>query len=92
MGRRLLHASCVDAGFERKGFAFVPREIARYHVEIWYWTPRKGDKVWRVMKSDFYFDEPAKVMLFDSFGAAFKKFLELGGSTKPVTKSKFIQG
>lgn len=90
MGMKLLHASCVDAGFEQKGFAFVPREIARYHVEIWYWTPGKGDRVWRVIKSDFYFDEPEKVMLFDSFGEAFKKFLELGAATKPVEKSKFI--
>ena len=90
MGRKLMYASCVDAGFERKGFAFVPREIARYHVEIWFWTPRKGDKVWRVIRTDFYFNEPAKVLRFDSFGAAFRKYRELGGSTLPVVKSKFI--
>ena len=79
MAAVLLQASCVDAGFVRKGFGFEPREIARYHVELWYQTPKRGDKVWRVIRTDFYFNEPAKVMRFDSFGSALKKFNELGG-------------
>ena len=79
MARVMVSASCVDAGFVRRGFGFAPREIARYHVELWFWTPKTGDKVWRVTKKDFYFNEPEKVMLFDSFDKAFKKFSRLGG-------------